>query len=100
MRSGTGLKSNPKSVPLSAGVNGPAPTCVAAPVLVLIVYNRLVLPNPYINPLAGRKSMPRIRSPACRPVIGVLVMAPGVALLKRISVVLLTTPNRVVARDR
>ena len=44
-RSTTGLKSTPNADPVSAGVNGADPTCVAAPVAVSRRYNRLVLPS-------------------------------------------------------
>jgi hypothetical protein len=81
IRSTVGLKSKPKAVPLS--VKAPAlPIWMAAPVIVFRLYRRLLLPRPYSVCVAGRKSMPRICSPACRPVIETDDIVPGLALSK------------------
>ena len=84
MRSLVGLKSKPKSEPLTGCES--VPTTVAAPVPTLIVKSRAavpVTPRPKSWPVAGRKSIPWSDSPPPRPVTGVATTVPGVLLSKR-----------------
>ena len=64
----------PGSKSMSSGsgkgvVNGPAPICVATPVVAWMRYSRLVLPTPYNWPSSGRKSIAWIVSPGCSPLM-------------------------------